>query len=453
MAKTKILIVEDERIIAEDINNSLESLGYVITSIVSTGEEAIKKVEEETPDLVLMDIVLKGEINGINTAQDIFFRLGIPVVYLTAYTDKTTVKRAKITEPFGYIVKPYTNRELYSTIEIALYKNQVQRRLEHLNNVLRAMRKINQMIVKEKNRDKLIQGACDNLTLTGSFPQAWIGIMDDRGRLVATAESGLGKNFAAVKAMFKHGQIPDLYQKALSQQDITFIEDASAIHTKPSLIELYQKKGAMISRLEYSDKIYGLLFISVPSHLFNSKNEISIFETVAGDISFALYSIEIEEKRILAEKKLKESHKQSAKMNILLQEKNIALREVMGQLKEERERIEAKIQTNVDRLLLPVIHKLKTKSTLFDKSYLNILEDNLANLISSFGIHLSHKMYTLTPREIAICNMIKSGLSSKEISTLLHISQRTVDTHRNRIRKKLGITKKAINLASFLQSL
>jgi len=130
MAKTQILVVEDEGIVAEDIKKSLQALGYGVSGVVPSGEEAIKEVKENKPDLVLMDIVLKGEINGIDAADQIRFRFNIPVIYLTAYADEKTLERAKITEPFGYIIKPFEERELHTTIETALYKHKMERKLK-----------------------------------------------------------------------------------------------------------------------------------------------------------------------------------------------------------------------------------------------------------------------------------------------------------------------------------
>jgi len=124
-----ILVVEDEVIVAEDIKNSLKNLGYD-PMVVHSGKEALRKAEEFRPDLVLMDIVLDGEMDGVETANIIRSKYGIPVVYLTAYSDDATVERAKITEPYGYIIKPFRERELHINIEIALYKHRMEKMLK-----------------------------------------------------------------------------------------------------------------------------------------------------------------------------------------------------------------------------------------------------------------------------------------------------------------------------------
>lgn len=123
MGKAKILIVEDENIVAKDIQNSLKKLGYIVPSIVSTGEKAIEEVQEARPDLILMDIMLKGDMTGIEAANIIKERYDIPVIFLTAYADESTIQKAKISEPYGYIIKPFKDNDLQTTIEMALYKH------------------------------------------------------------------------------------------------------------------------------------------------------------------------------------------------------------------------------------------------------------------------------------------------------------------------------------------
>ena len=125
MDNARILIVEDEAIIAMEIESHLQSLGYKVTSIVDTGEKAIKKTEEGKPDLILMDIRIKGEMDGIDTAEVIRNRFGIPVIFSTAYLDEERIERAKITMPFGYVLKPIQERDLKVTIEMALYISKV----------------------------------------------------------------------------------------------------------------------------------------------------------------------------------------------------------------------------------------------------------------------------------------------------------------------------------------
>src|SRR5947207_10744136 len=130
MRNAQILVVEDESIIAKGIQSDLQGLGYDVPVIASSGEEALEKAAETYPDLVLMDIVLKGDLDGIETSRRMRDQFNIPVVYLSAYRDDQTLERAKITEPFGYLLKPYEERELHTTIEMALYKHRMERQLQ-----------------------------------------------------------------------------------------------------------------------------------------------------------------------------------------------------------------------------------------------------------------------------------------------------------------------------------
>ena len=130
MTKAEILIVEDDAVVARDIQNRLKKLGFLAPAMVPSGEEAIGRVKEHKPDLVLMDIMLKGKMDGIEAANQIGSQFNIPVVYLTAYADEDVLERAKVTEPFGYIIKPFEDRDLNTTIEIALYKHKMEKRLK-----------------------------------------------------------------------------------------------------------------------------------------------------------------------------------------------------------------------------------------------------------------------------------------------------------------------------------
>ena len=131
----KILVVEDERITAEDIKDGLIGLGYKVPAVVHSGEDAVKKCGELQPDLVLMDIMLEGEMDGIEASEEIKKHYDIPVIYLTAYSDENTLERAKKTEPSGYVLKepsgfihkPFEESELHSVIEITLYRYKMEK--------------------------------------------------------------------------------------------------------------------------------------------------------------------------------------------------------------------------------------------------------------------------------------------------------------------------------------
>lgn len=175
MVITQILVVEDERVTAEDIKSALESVGYRVPAMVHSGKDAVKKVGELHPDLVLMDIHLEGEMDGIEAAGQIREHYGIPVIYLTAYSDSSTVQRAKITEPSGYILKeqfgfirkPFEESELNTAIEITLYRHKVEKRLrEHEQWLSAILKSVNDAVIAtdSKGQIKFMNPIAEDLT-------------------------------------------------------------------------------------------------------------------------------------------------------------------------------------------------------------------------------------------------------------------------------------------------
>ncbi|MBR8837913.1 MAG: diguanylate cyclase [Stigonema ocellatum SAG 48.90 = DSM 106950] len=136
MIGSKILVVEDEKILALDIRNRLQKLGYSVAEITDSGEEAIKKVAETHPNLVLIDICLAGEINGVPVAEIIKKNFQVPVIYLTEYLE---LDKNSSNEPFSYILKPFAEKELHTAIEMALYKHQMERRLQEEKQRMRSI--------------------------------------------------------------------------------------------------------------------------------------------------------------------------------------------------------------------------------------------------------------------------------------------------------------------------
>lgn len=126
MKKSSILIVEDEAIIGIELEEIFKELGYHVVANVNSGEKAIEKAEVENPDLILMDIRLKGQMDGIDAAEIIRNKFAIPVIFSTAYLDEERIQRAKITMPFGYVLKPIQERDLKVTIEMALYVSKIE---------------------------------------------------------------------------------------------------------------------------------------------------------------------------------------------------------------------------------------------------------------------------------------------------------------------------------------
>jgi len=156
MTDARILVVEDEKIVAKDLKQRLERLGYAVPAVAATGRDAVEKALDGNVDLVLMDIMLKGDMDGIQAAEQIRRRAGLPVVYLTAYSDRETLSRAKVTEAFGYILKPFEERELETNIEVALYKHAMERRIREREQWLSTtLRSIGDAVISTDSRGRV----------------------------------------------------------------------------------------------------------------------------------------------------------------------------------------------------------------------------------------------------------------------------------------------------------
>jgi PAS domain S-box-containing protein len=182
-------------------------------------------------------------------------------------------------------------------------RKRAEEKIEHLNLVLSAIRNVNQLITRERDRGRLLQGACETLIATRGYHSAWIALLDESGGpvlsgaegAVTTAEAGLGENFLPLVERLKRGELTDCMQKALKQSGGVVTQDPSSTCANCPLSNTYNGWGAVTIRLEYGGKVYGLLSVSIPRDLAADEEERALFKEVAGDIAFALHSAEQEE--------------------------------------------------------------------------------------------------------------------------------------------------------------
>ncbi|HXF93562.1 MAG TPA: response regulator [Nitrospiraceae bacterium] len=213
MEQAKILVVEDEPIVARDIQLSLQRLGYDVPATAASGEEAIRKAAETRPDLVVMDIVLKGKMDGVETAQQLKDRLNVPVIYLTAFADDQTLERAKTTAPAGYMLKPYQPHELRTSIEIALYRSQSERSLrESLRWLATTVRVMGDAVLTTNRGGRLTYLSPAAEALTG-----W------------TQKEALGAGLRAILCIEDQGQMREIDDPAMTAMDECRIVDLSAV--------------------------------------------------------------------------------------------------------------------------------------------------------------------------------------------------------------------------------
>ncbi len=196
-------------------------------------------------------------------------------------------------------------------------RKRAEGRIEHLNLVLRAIRSVNQLVVRGWDRDRLLQGVCDSLIETRGYYNAWITLLDESGGpalsgaegSVTSAEAGLGEDFLPMVEQLKRGELTACGQRAMRQANVIAIEDPASTCADCPLAKKYGSRGAMTVRLEHGGNVYGLLSVSIPRELIADEEEQALFREVAGDIAFALHAIELEEERKRAEEALRESEK------------------------------------------------------------------------------------------------------------------------------------------------
>lgn len=233
MAPAQILIVEDESIVAEDIHDSLQNLGYIAAATVSSGEEAIAKAEEIHPSLVLMDIKLEGAMDGVEAARHIRSRFDIPVIYLTAYADEETLEQAKVTESYGYILKPFQERELRASVEMALYKHQMESKSREKERWLgTTLKSIGDAVIATDRKERITFMNPVAETLTGWKEKDALGKDLTEVFTIENKQTGVLVESPAAKALRK-GDIVDLENHtaliAKDRTEIPILDSAAPI--------------------------------------------------------------------------------------------------------------------------------------------------------------------------------------------------------------------------------
>jgi len=409
------MVVDDEVIITTQLEEVLSAEGYDVIGMATTGEDAVAMASERRPDLILLDIKMSGAMDGIATAEVVQTQLDIPVVFISAYADEDILERAKHLEPFGYVVKPVEKKQLKATIEIAIHKKEMERRLRES---------------EEKYRN-----------LVELSPDPVVIIQDDRYQLVNSAfERLLGYTRADLEAgLSLLALMPDKYHQAIVQR----YEDQAAGRSTPRIVdaELIAKDGRQVpcevstTMIHYHDRPAMLAIIR---DVTERRQAAAALQTAHDEL----------------ERRVAERTEQLQVKTKNLEEVNTALNVLLKKREEDKTQLEEKVLLNVKELILPFLDKLKNSGlNTTQQTYRQIIEGNINDIVSPFVRTMSTKFLNLTPSEIQIANMVKQGLTTKEMAQLLNLSARTIESHRDNIRKKLGIKNKKANLRSYLSSL
>ncbi|NQT84294.1 GAF domain-containing protein [bacterium] len=217
-------------------------------------------------------------------------------------------------------------RQRVAELEVAeAERKRAEERLERLNAVLSAIRNVNQLIRTEKERNPLLQGACDRLIETRGYHNVWIAVLDKSNKLQSYAESGLGEDFLPIVKLLKRGDLTDCARKALAQSDVVVTEDPPSACADCPLSGKYAGRGRITVPLKHQGEVYGLISVSIPGDLVEDEEEQALFHEVACDIAFALRAIEVEDKRKRAERVVQEAREYAESIVATVREPLVAL--------------------------------------------------------------------------------------------------------------------------------
>ncbi len=434
MSKTRIIIAEDEKIIADDLAVNLRDTGYEVI-LVTDGEDAVRMAKENKPDLVVMDTNLSGKIEDIKAGEFIQTQLGIPVIYLSTEADFKDLELAGITGPSGYLKKPINKAELQSAIEVTLYQNRFDEKLrENLEWLFVTLNSIGDGLISADSEGRII--------FMNESAQRLTGYTESEARNQSLAD------IVNITERDKDSSEKGVVEKLLTlNREITSRFGPCALESRNGSITMVDVCSAPIRDAQGKPVRLILVFHDITDL---KKTEEALR---ASHEALASYSATLETKVKERTSQLEQSRSELKIYSESLEKTNEALRIIIEGVEEQKKEIETKITQNLNLTVKPVLEQLKSQQLPDTAAFLlQSLEFSLTNVFSSFGFNIVKDAHLLTPKEMRICEMIRSGLSSKQIAKVLNISPQTVLVHRKNIRKKLSLSRSRSNLASFLKA-
>ncbi len=311
MHTLRILVVEDDAVQAAYLCHILAQMGYEVAGIAATGENALTLAASQRPDLVLMDIRLAGEMDGLEAGAAIHRDLELPIVYLTAYTDEALVDAAKHARPYAYLVKPVRDHELRASIEVAVQSSAMDRQLRHLNRVVRAVRSINRLMATEKDAQRLLEQACRIVVDTCDYPLVWVCRVHPsqpgcRPAAVAGEATDLLDVLAAVDDAGQRARFPCIRtyrsREPVIYRDLMAEEDG-ALWRREALARGFLAQASW--PIASGETVYGALCVASRHRWALDDEEAELLAELAGDLGLALHASDVEARRVQAEQALR----------------------------------------------------------------------------------------------------------------------------------------------------
>ncbi|MFZ3047839.1 MAG: response regulator [Desulfatirhabdiaceae bacterium] len=436
-----LIIADDEIIMATQLADKLNRMGFMVMGTASSGEEAIDLAKKHLPDLILMDSVMPGRIDGVTAAEIIRKEMNINSIFMTAFSNDEPLLRAGASEPLGYILKPFKDQQIRSAIELALYKCQMDHQVTVLQNELKKRNKITPPPREQTNKklEKEIQEKTE--TLINLKKQ-----MTRNDLILKTALDGFWITTPKGKVL----EVNDAMTAILGYLP-------NEVVGKPITdFELKDKKSSVLPHLKKAVQQVSIRYEACFIHKNGHKIVLDFRTTcIKVDKNFCLFSFFNDistNKQIMDEYEQREAELKNNAQN--LREVNTALKILIKKRDLEKAGIEEKVLFNVKEMIMPYLKKLK-ESGMNEKqaTFTNILESNIRDILSPFSPKLTSRHFKLTPTELQIAKLVRMGISSREMADLMGLSRRTVESHRDRIRKKIGLNHKKRNLRTYLMSL
>lgn len=298
-AGTRILVVDDDEQVLLATSRMLRSAGYEVFEAASGGE-CMERLKAERPDLVLLDVVL-GDHDGVDICRRIKEELGSARVFVILVSGRRTSSASQTygldAGADGYIVRPLPRQDFLARIESMVRIQHAEARLHHLNAVLRGIRNVNQLITKETDRDRLLAGACANLTESMGYDTAWIAQLDENGRAVRVVQSGVGPEFEVLEKRLRAGELPACARRAMTQSGTVVVSDLATQCPDCPLRDKDTGQGVLTTQLTSSGKVFGVMAVSMSPRFVDEREMLSLSEEVAQDIAFALRGLDLEDEK------------------------------------------------------------------------------------------------------------------------------------------------------------
>ncbi len=415
--KMKIMIVNGDAFVSQEIKTIVLNLGYEVVGVIDSGERAIEMAPKLSPDVILMEKVLPGEIEGTKIAETIMGLVDCAFVFVTGKNGDGVVQKTTNVESHNLLLKPFAPSGIKTSIEIAFHKKQFEHRVGEA---------CSDLIAKLKVRTSELEKANQQLRAIINAPTDSMALLGIEGTIVA-GNSILAKRFGM--------EIDELVGK--NAYEILPRELSKARKIKLDRVVKTGKPS------QFTDKRGNTIF---DNHVY------PVFDNAGRVIQLAVYGKDIT-REVEFVGALENANNHLELKTELLEKSNMALKLMLEKSAENRKEIEEDVLFTLSKMVIPYISKIKKAQISQNvRAYIGILENNIKQVTSPFSKNLSFEYVSLTPKEIQVANLIKDGKSTKEIAEALSISKGTADFYRNNIREKIGLRGKKIRLREHLLS-